>query len=378
MFKILFSSKKYYNSDIDKSYKYFKQCAILLEQLKKNKKTIENNILEETEIECNKYISNIILDSIERPTNPDKKLKKKEIIFSYENEDNILFEVIEKGNIDFFKDYSYGDINFKIYNSNGLTPLHYAIKYGDVTFVKNSLKLGASIDQTNMYGNTLLEFACLEKDPNMIHFLMEHGANMQKHLSFRESKKYFNRGSNIDIILLEKYIMDIEINNISYNNYLDWIYIYINKNDKIDLELAGTNISESIQTISFESFINQLNKLLYTLNDEYRNTYIDIIKEELNYNISSKLGCPHNKIDIILYNLIPFINYNNTFHLLWLISCEIKYLIFKIFKNKIKINFKELKNELLELIFNTYIKDNIIPEGLLQIVVLQWISKINI
>jgi superfamily I DNA and RNA helicase len=28
-------AKKYYNDDIDKSYQYFKQCKILLEQLKK-------------------------------------------------------------------------------------------------------------------------------------------------------------------------------------------------------------------------------------------------------------------------------------------------------------------------------------------------------
>jgi hypothetical protein len=125
-------------------------------------------------------------------------------------------------------------------------------------------------------------------------------------------------------------------------------------------------------------FIIQLNKILYSLNDDYRNTYINIIKEELNYDIIFKLGCPKNKIDIILYNLIPFINYNNTFHLMWLISLEIKYLIYKIFKNKIKINFKKLKDELLELIYNIYIKNNIISEGLLQIIVLQWISKMDI
>ena len=371
-------AKKYYESDIDKSYQYFKQCAILLEHLKKTNKTIENNILEETEIECNKYISNVILYSIENPIISNKKSKKKEIHLLNDNENNILFEVIEKGNIDYFKDFKYNEINFNIYNTHGLTPLHYALKYGDMTFLKNALKLGASIDQTNLYGHTLLEFACLEKDPNMIYFLMEHGASMQKHLIFRESKKYFNRGTHLDIILLEKYIMDFNLDT-NYNNYLNWIFKYINKNDIIDLEYADdTNITISKGKILFKQFINQLNKLLHTLNEEYRNTYIDIIKEELNYNIPLKLGCPHNKIDIILYNLIPFINYNETFQVFWLISSEIKFLILKIFKNKTKIIFTELKNELLQLIFNIYIKNNIISEGLLQIIVLQWISKINI
>jgi len=360
-------AKKYYNDDIDKSYQYFKQCKILLEQLKKNKKIIDDNILEETEIECNKYISNVILNYIEKPiTNINTNC-----------ENNILFDMIEEGNIDYLKKLKYGDINFNIYNSQGLTPLHYATKYGDMTFIKHALKLGASIDQTNIYGNTLLEFACLEKDPNMINFLLEYGASMQKHLIFRESKKYFNQGTHIDIILLEKYIMDFELDT-SYNNYLDWIFKYINKDYKIELEYADTNITISKEHILFESVINQLNKLLHSLNDEYRNTYINIIKEELDYELVFKLGCPTNKIDIILYNLIPFINYNETFHLIWLISYEIKYLIFKIFKNKSKINFKELKNELLKLIYDIYIKDNIISEGLLQIIILQWISKINI
>jgi len=367
-FKSYLVAKKNYDTDIYKAYKYFKQCAIILQHLKKNKKELNNDILNETEIECNKYISNVIFNYIEIPIN----------IINNNSYDNKLFELIEIGNIDILKKSKYGDINFNIYNSYGLSPLHYAIKYGDIPFIKNALKLGASIDQTNLYGNTLLEYACLEKDPNMINFLLEHGANMEKHLIFRESRKYFNRGDNIDIILLQKYIMDFDISLTINNNYLDWIYKFINKNDKIDLEYADTDITISKDIITIEMFIIQLNKVLYSLNDDYRNTYINIIKEELNYDSIFKLGCPKNKIDIILYNLIPFINYNKTFHLMWLISLEIKYLIYKIFKNKIKINFKELKDELLELIYNIYIKNNIISEGLLQIIVLQWISKMDI
>jgi hypothetical protein len=34
--KSYLTGKKYYNSDIDKSYQYFKQCAIILNDLKKD------------------------------------------------------------------------------------------------------------------------------------------------------------------------------------------------------------------------------------------------------------------------------------------------------------------------------------------------------
>ena len=360
-------AKKYYNDDIDKSYQYFKQCSILLEKIKKtNIYNDTHDILKDTEISCNKFISDVILNKIEKPILIETKISSHDI----------LFEIIEIGNIDYLKKYNYGDINFNVYNVNGLSPMHYAIKFGDIAFIKNALILGASIDHTNIYGNTLLEFACLEKDPNMINFLLEHGASMEKHLIFRESKKYFNKSNNIDIVILQKYIMDFEFD--SNNNYLDWIFKFIDKDTKIDLEYADTNITISKDSISFSQLINQLNKLLHSLDESYRNTYINIIKEELNYDLTFKLGCPQNKIDIVLYNLIPFINYNETFHLTWLISSEIKFLIFKIFKNKTKINFNLLKNELLKLIFDIYIKDNIIPEGLLQILIVQWISKMKL
>ena len=89
----------------------------------------------------------------------------------------------------------------------------------------------------------------------MINFLLEYGANMEKHLIFRESKTYFNRGDNIDIILLQKYIMDF--NNDNDTNYLDWIYTFINKNDKIDLEYADTD------DITISKNISRLHKYIF-------------------------------------------------------------------------------------------------------------------
>ena len=369
--KSYWTGKKYYNSDIDKSYQYFKQCAIILNDLKKNNLVNDDliDILNETEVECNKYISDVLCLSIEQPLYKCDK--------THDCNDK-LFNIIETGDNNYLNNLKYGELNFKIYNEYGLTPLHYAIKYGDTTFIKNALKLGGLIDETNKFGNTLLEYACLEKDPNMINFLLQYGANMQKHLLFRESKIFFNTGNQIDSLLLQKYIMEIKNNLENPIQYLDWIYNYIDKTSKIDLEYADqSNITVSLRSILFEEFNKQLNLLLNILDNDSRETYINIIKEELEYNLSYKLGCPNNKIDLILYYLVPFINYENTFQLNWILSYEIKYIIFKILKNKKKINFKELKNNLLEILYESYIKNNIVSNGLIQIIILQWISKMN-
>jgi hypothetical protein len=113
-------------------------------------------------------------------------------------------------------------------------------------------------------------------------------------------------------------------------------------------------------------------------NEEKRITFINIIKEELSNELVFKLGCPLNKIEILLYNLVPFIDYDNNLSLNWLISLEIKFIILKILKNRVKINTSVLKKELREYLYLSYIKPEIIPEGLIQIIVLQWISKIKV
>ena len=173
--------------------------------------------------------------------------------------------------------------------------------------------------------------------------------------------------------------MDVESTLVKPVDYLNWIYNYIDKTTKIDLEYANqNNITISLKSILFEEFNNKINLLLNIIDSDSRETYIQIIKEELEYNLLYKLGCPNNKIELIIYYLIPFINYNNTFQLNWILSYEIKYILFKIIKNKKQINFKELKKKLLEILYDSYIKDNIVPEGLMQIIILQWISKIKL
>lgn len=370
--KSYLTGKKYYETDMDKSYDYLKQCIRILNDIKEKNISIDNNlssIIEETETECSRFLTIAIEKTIEKPLS-------NKIFPSSDNKE--LFEIIETGNIQKLKEYSYNTINFDIYNEQGLTPLHYAIKFGDVTFLKQSFKLGACIDQTNRFGHTLLEFACLEKDPNIINFLITHGADMKKHLKFREGKKYFNNGNQIDISLIEKIIMD---NNQSSTviKHLSFIFNYIKETEPIHIEYCDTNNSTiSIKKILFIDLVKKLDNYLDTINKEHTNTFISIIKEELSYDLSNKLGCPTDKIQLLLYNLVPFLDYQDSLKLNWLISVEIKYIILKVLKNKIKINTTQLKKELKEILYISYIKPEIIPEGLIQLIVLQWIYKIKV
>jgi len=273
--KSYLTAKKYYDSDIEKSYDYFKQCIKILNDLKDENKLNQEyqGIIDETENECSKYLVLAIEATLDKP------YIKKNIIDK--SQDNALFEIIKKGQVDFLKTFEYGECNFNIFDINGQTPLHLAIKFGDTTFLKHAFKLGAGIDKTNKYGHTLLEFACLEKDPNIINYLTYCGANMKKHLDFRDGKKYFNNGNQIDIITLQKKIMD-NTKLTTDIDHLDFIFDYINKEEKIELEYCDPkNSTISINKISFDTFIKKLNCMVNNFDHEKRNTFINIIKEEL-------------------------------------------------------------------------------------------------
>lgn len=368
--KSYLTAKKYYQTDTDKSIDYFKQCIKILNDLK-DKSSIKDDmidIIDETETACSKYLTMAIESTLEKPM---------QLYTSDNASTDELFEMVNTGYLKKIKEYKYGQVNFNVYNDAGLTPLHWAIRCGDTSFLKESFKLGAHIDTSSKYGHTLLEFACLEKDPNMINFLISYGSDMKKHLIFREGKKYFNNGNQMDILLLEKYV--IEHSTALPENkllYLGWLTL---PGQSIDLEYCDTkNSTISKNTISIVNFIQQLDNLLSNLNEEHRNTYLMIIKEELSYSLVFKLGCPVNPIEILLYNLVPFINYVEPLKLRWLLSQEVKYVILKILKNKTKIRTHELKQELLETLYLTYIKPEITQNGMMQTIVSQWICKINV
>lgn len=372
--KSYLTAKKYTETDEDKAFLYYKQCINLLNDIKNEKIELKEdlvNIMDETETECSKYLTKTIQSTIEKPYS--KKINKSDNLSE-------LFEIIETGSIERLKQYKYGELDFNIFNEEGLSPLHYAIKVGDTSFIKYSLKLGAHIDQTNSIGHTLLEYACLEKDPNMIQFILSYGGNMKKHLIFREGKVYNNKGTHIDLLLLEKYLMDKK----SSNNikYLNWIFNYLNKDEYIELEY-NPHIDPNLK-IKIYDLILKIDNYIDTFNSTTRNTFISIVKEELEYNLQTKLGCPTNKLELLLYNLVPFIKDNlveyniNELKLDWLISLEIKYIILKILKNRDKINTYQLKEELSFYLNESYIKPQIISEGLIHIIASRWLSKIKV
>lgn len=340
-FKAYLTGKKYYETNKEKSLEYFKLCIKISNDIKQLDKY--NDIIIDTETECNKYLLS--------ENNVKEKVN--------------LFELIETGDCKILENYKYGDLDFSIYNEEGLTPLHYAIKYGDTLFLKHSLILGGCIDQINNMGHTLLEYACLEKDPNMINFLTDHGADINKHVLFRNNKLFnIKKETEIDILLISRYILLIE-NKYDNYKYLDFLFKYI---DKESILYITNNNNINIYT---KDFIIKLDNLMDITNETFRETYLNIIKEELDFDLKCKLVCPKNKIEILLYNLIPFIDLNIMLRNRWLISLEIKFNIIKIFKNNYVNN--EKKKYIINKLYEDYIKTNILPEGLIQIIISQWI-----
>jgi hypothetical protein len=282
-----------------------------------------------------------------------------------------VFEMIRMNDIENIKKMDY--INFREINDEGNTVLHYAIDVGDTGILKELLKKGGMIDTVNGNGNTLLEYACLQQDPNMINFLGKYGANMQKHLYFRDGpNKYITHNDSIDINILLKFILSYECDPIDKNNIYNKIKFIKNNfdlNEKINI-----NIHDKEHT--YNDLFNGLSLILNKLPENAALTYLNIISEELNYVLNNKLGCPPNKLEIILVNLVPFINYPFNITIDWVLSLELKYLILKLIKKKI--NSINIKKELIEYIWKNYIEPEIIQEDYLGCLISQWIAKIKV
>ena len=256
---------------------------------------------------------------------------------------------------------------------DGLTPLHYAIKTGDLNCLKILLKKGGNIDEVNDQGHTLLDFACLEEDPNAISFLLNHGADMKKHLFFRKDIKLVLNKSDMDLAIIIKLIL------LNYDNSIEFektkfIFDYINPEEDIKIKFYNENNFSPIKAIHL---IKGLEVLLMSMSEDKSNTYLSIIKDELNYNLKKNLGCPNEKIDILLINLVPFIEYPFNISSRFLLSLEIKYLIKKLLRKKYDNNLI-LKKNLLNEVWKAYINNNIVKEDYIGIITNQWISKINL
>jgi hypothetical protein len=242
-----------------------------------------------------------------------------------------LFDLIDKGNINNIKKY-YNEEDFYVYNNEGITPLHYAIRCGDTLFLKYAFSLGVSIDTPDKRnGHTLLEYACLIGDPNMIDFLILNGANIKKHHEFRSNIKFYNQNNQIDYSLIMKYII---VNNSKESNIkaLNFVLDYISPTEKIGLD-----------NIEIKEFLMYIEDFLLKISVISKQSYIDILKDEVKYNLLNNIYCPNNKLEIILYNLVPFIiDYPFNLSLKWLVNLELKYIYNK---DNIKENIKEIINK---------------------------------
>lgn len=365
-YKTFIIGKKSFACDKDKACHYIKQSLLMLDDLKKNH-TEEisqySNTLKEIETESCEILNSAIEYHLETESNNESK----EIDYIK------LFKSIEVGDISEIIKYDINELDFKKLYKNQ-TLLHYALKFGDITFLKHCFRLGGAIDIPNGNGNTLLEYACLEKDPNMINFLVSNGANLKKHLYFRDSSiRNLNLNDSMDISILCKIVIELKDVSLQYNkdekinNKITEIKKYLNLD-----ELIGFNNN------TIHDLINNLEYLLNTINNDSANTYLDIILEEIIYNLKKNLGCPINKVDILLVNLIPFIEYPFILSINWIMSLELKYIIKKNILKKNILDLNEIKINIVDELWEKYIKTELIEENYLGTLISQWITKIKV
>ena len=80
---------------------------------------------------------------------------------------------------------------------------------------------------------------------------------------------------------------------------------------------------------------------------------------------------------MILYYLVPFIDYNFNLSIDWCIHIELKYFFIKLLKESPQINEKE-KNIVLTFVWDNYVKNNLLEDDYLGNLISQWISKIKV
>jgi hypothetical protein len=355
----------------------FKDSLLTLEKIRKEYSDTDlkkyNHLINESEVSCHQYLGMIIEDTIES-----------ENIISTNIDSDVLVNSIKTGSLDEIKKIKYGEISFSKKISHG-TILHYAIKFSDTSFLKLAFKLGARIDTPDKEGHTLLEYACLEQDPNMIFFLEKYGADMKKHLFFRKSKyKLNNNYDSIDILILLKLIFKNNLStqhthNINVLAETTNTTSIINKRINNLKKFLDVNHTVGLNDYTINDLIFGLNHYLHCLPEDSAHCYLDIIFEELEFDFKNKLGCPKNKLEMILVTLVPFMN-NFPFNISidWVVRLELKYLILKILKEKKKLNSINIKTELINEIWNNYISTGILPEDYIGILIYQWIIKIKV
>ena len=279
-----------------------------------NKKKF-NKVIIETEEYCNNFIkSSVILENVET------------IIIKYDD----IFKLIKKGNLDSFKNIKINPKELTKNNGEGTTPLHYCIMVGDTTILKKLLNYDVSINTINSRGNTLIEYACLCGDPNMVKFLTNHGSLIKKSLFLRDKQvKIKLKTDNLDCACISKIML---MNSYQKKIKQDMIFIkkFINFNDlcgfgNFTIENLLIGIGVSLEKVSLKN-------------------YLQIIEEEFSQELKNYIYCYKSKVEILIYNLIPFIDYKFN------ISQENAYLMELFFLKKIY-----NKKALIDVLFDRYV-----------------------
>ena len=334
----LYSSMKSSNNSIE----LLQKSLLSLNNLKNMKKYNKyDDIINQTESECSRYLKENLNKQID------------------------LFKLISNGNTNTFNNLNLNQSDFNKFNDEGLSPLHYCIKMGDMKILKKLLKLGGRINQIDKNGHSLLEYACLEKDPNSIQFIILHGGDMKKHLFLRDGVKYNIKNNDIDSAIILKSLILQKKNEI--NDELIFLYDYFEKD-----ELIG------IDDYTFQDILKGITEIFKKIPKHYATNYLDIIKEELKYDFKNKLGCPNKKIDIILFNLVPFTNYPFNVSSEYLLINEIKYILTKVFKNNFENINSSNSKKLINVLWKKYINNNLYTYDYIGILTNQLISKINL
>lgn len=274
-----------------------------------------------------------------------------------------IFKIVDNGDLIKLESLTETEYDYKIFDSDGNTPMHQCIKNGDSSMLKEFLKNGQSIDTTNNNGNTLLEYACSLKNPSMINFLILHGADVNKHLNFREENiKSKLRIDDIDC----GNIMKICFLSNKNTNKLDltFLYRYIDKNFKI-----------GINDIIFKDFLPFLEKTLSNLDKDKLVTLATIWKEELSESLENNLGCPDNKFEILLINMVPFIDYKFNISNKNVVLNELIFLIKKCSKDNDYILDDNFNNSVLLKLEKDY--KNIFPMEFLGVLIYQILLKLK-
>lgn len=352
------AKEEFENANYKKSESYL---IYLLDNFQKmNVETDKNyqNIINSTIIESKKLLDEIKLinfnDSIEYS---EEYYKDNNIIHLVNYGDYISLKKLLNNN---------QLLDLTIYDEEGLTPLHLAIKNGDLKILNLLLKYEGNVNLLTNYGFTLFEYACLQKDPVTINYLQDHGANMDKHLELRNDFILEITHDDLDDIIILKKILAFD-KKTHFNHIPENIY-----------NSTKTELSSGIKKYTIKDILLHLETLLDKLPETKRINYLKILQEDFNdFNDEciKKIICPKNIISLICYNLAPFVNYNYSYSSNWLINLEISFTLKKILKDNIpnKIN---IKKKLINKLYKDYINNKLYKADYIGILITKWVNKI--